>query len=115
MMNELQNAFALSQMDFNADETECAQRAAVAAAVEAGLCAVVVLFPAYCPRTDAVLGAHTKLMAALPTYAEADAFLDAWLGGEEDYEERYEIRCQDHLRPAPAPRVVEASQDDCPF
>jgi hypothetical protein len=117
MQNELQNAYAVSNMEHN--ESQAAAHAAIAAVVASGLVAVVRKDVAFCPSTDAALRhRHVTLLAALPSYGEAESFLHGVSGDPEDYdgETNFMLECLPELVPArPALAGKTIFGDGLPF
>lgn len=105
MGTEQQNAFALSCMERQPDDTaRCIE------AVEQGKFVVVLTVPEHCPRTDAVMGSRVVFVSAHDTKDEAEAEMTKVDHSDGDYS--YDIW------PIPQPRYQEPvilPSDDIPF
>lgn len=102
--SELQNAFALSQMEREPDDSDKVQ-----ALIAEGKIVVVSRHPIYCGRTDALLGDHTMLLGSFDDRDSANKF-----ASEQDQLSEEDI----YVLPHPAPPRVETpplNDNDIPF
>ena len=99
---ELQNAFALSQME-KQDDT-----AAINELVSLGRFIVVCEGTAYCGRTDAIMGVARHMVGDFATFDEANDCLKAQGEGCEDFDFRI-------YQPKVTTPTVVYDWSDCPF
>jgi hypothetical protein len=112
MASEAQNAFALSGMLRQPDDS-----AAIEAALDRGSFVVVVEHPVYCRFTDAILGSDRDLDSEHPTRAAAEARaaeVHADLGAAACEIGVYVLPPAPLAPPAPRP-AAPLTDDDLPF
>lgn len=103
--SELQNAYALSQQEFQDDRQQINDLR------RAGRFVVAVVGPAYCPRTDACMGERLVYLADFGTQHQADKHRETL--GEEDGDGEYRTEVfPPLLPPAPYEPLTDA---DIPF
>jgi len=122
---ELRNTLTASSSELHASATQQAHTRAINACVEAGLVVLVERTPAFCPRTDACMGSHIRILLAVPTWGE----VKAWIAAKQesfliplpeeslpDMDSIWEIRCKPELRPTKATTAAAtATADEIPF
>jgi hypothetical protein len=110
--SELENALTVSRMEWQEKESQASAK--INELVEAGRFVVVSSYPAYCPRTDAIMGEHLTLIADFATKEEA--FNCAGQEGEKISCSEEEIRVMP-FTPASAPIHVSQplNDDEIPF
>lgn len=104
--SELQNALTLSRLEKKPDDS-----AKVAELVAAGRYVLVSDYPAYCPRTDALMGIHRAMLGDFATHAEGLAALYA-RGEDADPDER--VHMMYNYEPPPEYKVG-GNSDEIPF
>lgn len=109
--SEFENAIAISRMEWQ--EKESKERTKIDELVAAGRFVVVSTYPAYCPRTDAIIGEYLSLIADFPTREEA--FECAGRESEKITSSEEQIKVLPFI-PSPAPVSVSVPDDnEIPF
>ena len=106
--SELQNAFSLSQMEREPDDTQKIRELRAA-----GRCVVYLRGTDYCRLTDAILGSRLHYLGDFATMAEADAFARQQ-PGYDDCGDDFEI-CSVGPPAEVLPVVEQPASDDIPF
>lgn len=108
--SELQNAFALSQMGREPDDS-----CKIADLTKAGRSVVYRWHTLFCCFTDAILGRHETYIADFATYAEASDYAKTVPGYDDDFDEGG-IGISTSERREPVAEIVDwPASDDIPF
>jgi hypothetical protein len=67
--SEYENALTISRMEWQGNESQSKEK--IGKLLEAGRFVVISTYPAYCPRTDAIMGEHQSYIADFATREEA--------------------------------------------
>lgn len=106
--NSLQQAFADSQQQWNANDDRAADHKALADLRAAGRFVLINSYPVFCPHTDAIMGSHFQIASDHATLEEARAAMSAREWDGEDQPEIKEPTTPEYLA---AKQAAQRTQD----